>query len=104
MRDHKSYLLARQVEDAVERMYRAVDNLPDHDQDELLHPEMDRTVRRIFDLYGVKYVSCGACHNSTALICATFDRRSETWVGRCCALPPPKQLDKRVRRRHRRNR
>lgn len=104
MRDQRAFQLAREVEDAIERMYRAVDNLPDTEGDAILHPVMDRAVKQYFTLYKVEYVTCSACGNLTAMLAARFDRRRDAWVGRCCELPMSKQPDKRFRRRHRRNR
>lgn len=102
MRDQRSFQLARHVEEVVERIYRAVDNLPDSEGDAILHPAMDRVVKQYFDLYNVAHVTCHGCGNLTAMVTARQDRRRGQWIGRCCELPPPP--DKRLRRRHRRNR
>jgi hypothetical protein len=104
MRDQRAFQTAREVEEAVERMYRAVDNLPDTEGDAILHPAMDRVVKQYFDLYKVAYVTCDACGNHTAMMTARLDKRRDKWVGRCCELPLPKQPDKRFRKRHRKNR
>jgi hypothetical protein len=96
---HRTYVLAKQVEESIERLYRAVDNLPDAETDALLHPEADKLVIKYFGIYGLNYVTCNACNNITAEATAHFDYKLNAWVGRCCELPLPKPRDGRSKKK-----